>query len=85
MAYLALSKEQLSRFSHHWLWGLSVDQRDVENFYEMSIALAKDREKLNAIIMQMRKIRSWVWLIRVVFGRLIYDHIDQTIIDYNVM
>ncbi|MDP3562348.1 MAG: hypothetical protein Q8R83_09260, partial [Legionellaceae bacterium] len=59
MRYLALSEKQLSRFSYHPFWGLSIDAENPRNLYHeahditygflMKIHITKDIEWINQL------------------------------------
>lgn len=64
MNYLAISKNELMRFSHHWLWGLRVDITVSDNFLSAVERLKDNKIALQHIEDQVLRISQRPWHIR---------------------
>uniref|UniRef100_UPI00105599A3 hypothetical protein n=1 Tax=Legionella yabuuchiae TaxID=376727 RepID=UPI00105599A3 len=72
MHYLALNQQQLSRFSHHWFWGLRADISCHYNLGNAAADLEKDvvlrqrcEEKIARIIQRTWIIRAFYWFFNI--------------------
>ena len=64
MKYPALSEKQLSRFTYHWFWGLSVDQHDSQKtLYNEAVALQNNDRDVARLWEQMRDAYQLSWFI----------------------
>ena len=62
--YLGLSPKQLSRLSHHWFWGLQIDENDIENFYQKALYLNEHHDECEQIIALLISINRYPWVVR---------------------
>ena len=83
MNCIALHETQLSRFSHHWLWGLRVDQHAKPNLYDAVLRLEqrpKEREKIEDDVERVQQksgfIRLFFWLFNIRQYRFHYYQIN---------
>lgn len=61
--YLALSSKFLSRLSYHYIWGLGLDRKGCENFYDLLQELQSNAELLRSIKDDTNNILNKVGLI----------------------
>lgn len=67
MSYLALNKTQLSRFSHHWFWGLRVDTPGDKTCFDLAMELQSDPSQPVAIVHQMQAMAQSFKIIQAVY------------------
>lgn len=64
MNYIGLSKQRLTRFSHHWFWGLLVDEQQGENLYDCAFYLQQNPELRQEMEDDVETINLKNWLVR---------------------
>ena len=64
MKYLALNREQLSRFSHHWLWGRRVDNQHENTLYDAALTLESDELLRQQREEEIARMSQRTWMIR---------------------
>ena len=67
MGYLALSKDSLTRLSHHWLWGLRVDNTSGENFYCAAEYLQKTPSVREKIQEQLALVSQYTFFFQILY------------------
>lgn len=63
MNYMGLSSKQLSRFSHHWFWGICIDKRQDDNLHLAALGLQQNPELRKAMDEKIQRINQRHWFI----------------------
>lgn len=67
MHYVALQKQTLSRFSHHWFWGLCVDKNQNHSLLDSALYLQLNPARREILESRVEVINQQYWPIRWVY------------------
>ncbi|MDP3562236.1 MAG: hypothetical protein Q8R83_08690 [Legionellaceae bacterium] len=71
MHYPALSEQQLSRYTYHWLWGLRVDKTEgMKTLYEEAVAIKSDEPERERLLGQVKGVSQLPWLVSALYWLL---------------